>query len=219
NWTNLHGEHLQQTGLIHAPQGADAASHNLITDNSPRFRIIYPGNLGKPHPVGVIIRAAELLREHKEIEFLFVGDEHANSRLSQEREKRELENIKFIPFQPAGHFQTILESADLHLVTLRPKLDGYLVPCKFYASLAVGRPVIFLGPKESEIGQVIKEYGCGEIIEEMKAEKLADAILKYRHEGDVWFSAQEGSQKAAEVYQPMKSLSQWTSLLEQKASL
>ncbi|MEM6812021.1 MAG: glycosyltransferase family 4 protein [Pseudomonadota bacterium] len=212
NWTILHGSHLQDFG--HQESQALQSLDHLKKDDSQKFRIIYAGNLQKEHPIGIMIKAAEILRDHEEIEFLFIGDQHAHSRLSKERDKRELSNMRFIPFQPPGHFQRILETGDVHLVSLRPQVTGLTVPCKFYASLAVGRPCIFIGSSDSEIGQVIKEFKNGDIVDDMSPETLAKTILKYREDGNVWFSAQEGALKASETFYPDNSLQQWAKLLE-----
>jgi len=214
NWTNLHGTHLEKEAKTKEATSNYYDSNNIRRDDSPKFRIIYAGNLGRAHPVSTIVKAAEILKPHSEIEFIFIGDNHSNSKLASERDKKELNNIRFIPYQPTGHYQAILESGDLHLVTLRPEFEGLLVPCKFFSSLMVGRPVLYLGTHDSEIGRIIDEYKCGEVLELMNAQNLANAILKYRHDGQTWFKAQEGSINAALEYTPANSLSMWSNLIE-----
>jgi len=75
--------------------------------------------------------------------------------------------------------------------------------------LCVGRPVIYLGSAESEIGQIVEQYRCGDVIEDMGHQYLVDAILKYRHDGQAWFEAQEGAVNAAQEYNPRNSLNMW----------
>jgi len=214
NWTNLHGSHLNKKPLPSKVNSSAPDAKVMKADQSAKFRIIYAGNLGRAHPVKIIIETAEKLKDYQEIEFLFVGDGHSHSRLAQERDKRDLHNIKFLPFQPAGHFQKILETGDLHLVSLRDGLQGLAVPCKFYTAIAVGRPVIFVGPKESEIAQVIEDYQSGSIVEELDADTLAQTILHYRQNGEKWFSAQEGASRAGQEFYPQASLDRWISLLK-----
>ncbi len=187
----------------------------MFRDASPKFRILYAGNIGRAHSMSAIMDAAELLSEYKEIEFVFVGDSRAHDLLAEERTRRSLENVKFLPYQPIEHLREIMESGDVHLISMRPETTGMLVPCKFYSALAVGRPSLFIGKEESEIGQVITEYGAGKIISgEDLAKKLAEAIYAYRHDGDSWFAAQEGALRAAQTYHPSQSLKTWVDLLE-----
>lgn len=215
NWTNLNGLHLEKKDIVENSTSDPAHNVKIKRDENPKFRIIYAGDLGKAYPVKPIIEAAEALREHTEIEFLFVGDDNAHSKLAREREKRSLDNIRFIPYQPTGHYKEILESGDVHLVTLRPAFNGLLVPCKFYSSLCVARPVIYLGSADSEIGQIINQYGCGDVIEEMDSKYLVDAILKYRHDGQAWFRAQDGAINASQEYNPTNSLNAWMDVFDE----
>ncbi len=186
----------------------------MFRDDSPKFRILYAGTIGRAHPMRNVIQAAEILSEHKEIEFVFVGDKHAHSILAKERSRRGLENIKFIPFQPIEKLKQVMESGDLHLVTMRDEAQGMLVPCKFYSGLTVGRPTIFAGPINCEISNVIQKYNSGVVVPPNDGQALAEAIYQFRHDGDLWFSAQEGALQAAQTYHPTKSLQSWADLLE-----
>jgi hypothetical protein len=43
-------------------------------------------------------------------------------------------------------------------------MAGLSVPSKLYGIMAAGRPVIFIGPEQSEVAFVIKEAQCGQVI-------------------------------------------------------
>jgi glycosyltransferase involved in cell wall biosynthesis len=163
----------------------------------------------------VIIEAAMELAQYKEIEFVFVGDRTAHHRLAEERDKRGLENIRFMPFQPIEKLRSVMEGGDIHLVTMREEAQGMLVPCKFYSGLIVGRPTIFAGPQDCEISDVIQTYKCGSVVPPTDGKALAAAIYKYRTNGDAWFEAQEGALAAAHAYHPTQSLNAWVNLLEE----
>jgi len=186
-----------------------------LIPNWADFEVISPSTGGVyTQSVRVIIEAAEHLAEHKEIEFVFVGDTHAHSRLAEERQKRGLENIRFIPFQPIEQLRSVMEAGDLHLVTMRESASGMLVPCKFYSGLTVGRPTIFAGPENCEISDVINHYKCGAVVSPTDGQALAEMIYNYRMDGDLWFNAQQGALVAAQAYHPTQSLNIWVELLE-----
>ena len=187
----------------------------MFRDDSPKFRVLYAGNIGRAHPMRSVIEAASILAKHTEIEFMFVGDKSVHSILARERGKRVLENIKFMPYQPIERLHDVMESGDVHLVTMRNDTQGMLVPCKFYSGLTVGRPTVFVGPEDCEVGYVINNYNAGKIVPVGDAQALADAILGYRNDGDGWFQAQEGALRAAQAYHPNQSLHKWIDLLEQ----
>lgn len=186
---------------------------NMFRDDSPKFRVLYAGNIGKAHDVDVFLKTAALLQERKEIEFVFVGTSKAHEALAQERAKIGLDNIKFMPYQPSHSLRAVLETGDLHIVSMKPGMEGLLVPCKFYSSLNVGRPTLFFGSKHSEIGQVIEEYKTGSIVEKLDPDALARAILEYRNDGDVWYRAQQGAIEAGQIYNPENSLKAWEETL------
>lgn len=194
--------------------GAAKKPEEMFRDDSPKFRVLYAGTVGLAHPMQAVIEAAEILKGHKEIEFVWVGDAACQKRLSEERSRRGLENMKFLPYQPIEKLRDVMESGDVHLVTMRQSVKGMMVPCKFYSGLTVGRPTIFVGPQNTEIGVVLEEHKAGVVIDPMNPKALADAIYAYRTNGDLWFESQEGALKAASLYHPNKSLQQWVTMLE-----
>lgn len=186
----------------------------MFRDESPKFRVLYAGNIGRAHPMKSVIEAADLLRDNQEIEFVFVGDKSCHARLMRERGKRGLENIKFMPYQPIELLRGVMEGGDLHLVTMRNNVEGMLVPCKFYSGLTVGRPTLYLGPENTEIADVITNYNAGAVIANDDPQALADMIYGYRMDGEAWFTAQEGALRAAQAYHPNQSLHKWVDLME-----
>lgn len=55
----------------------------------------------------------------------------------------------------------VLSACDIALVTLQKGMYGLGVPSKTYNILASGRPILFLGPKDSEIDLLVREEGIG----------------------------------------------------------
>jgi glycosyltransferase involved in cell wall biosynthesis len=198
---------------INVPVGVAKKPDEMFRDDSPKFRVLYAGNVGRAHTMRAVLEAAELLADRPEIEFVFVGDHHAHSMLARERTKRGLENIKFMPYQPIEKLQAVMEGGDVHLVTMRESVKGMIVPCKFYSGLSVGRPTIYVGPEGSEIESVINQYGAGSCVHPHDSKALADVIYGYRMDGDAWFQAQEGALRAAQDFHPNLSINKWIELL------
>ena len=55
----------------------------------------------------------------------------------------------------------VLSACDIAVVTLQEEMYGLGVPSKTYNILASGRPVLFLGPINSEIDLLVREKGIG----------------------------------------------------------
>jgi hypothetical protein len=52
---------------------------------------------------------------------------------------------------PLDQLPALLRSADAHLVTLRSAFSGIVLPSKVYACISSGRPIIYVGPKSSDV--------------------------------------------------------------------
>jgi glycosyltransferase involved in cell wall biosynthesis len=67
---------------------------------------------------------------------------------------------------------------DVHLVSLDPRLEGVIVPSKFYGIAAAGRPTIFVGSPLGEIARMVAHYRCGYTVSPGDGEALADRIVE-----------------------------------------
>lgn len=193
-----------------ANDSGHSADGHVYFDTAPKFRVLYAGNLGRAHPISTILEAASILQgQHPEVEFVFVGDGPVHERLAMERAKRGLDNIRLLPTQPAERLRELMESGDVHLISMKPEATGMIVPSKLYAALAAERPCILVGPEQSEPGRVIHDYQAGAIVPQGNPAALAATICSYLNDGEIWFSAQRGAAKASHEFQPDQSISTW----------
>lgn len=175
-----------------------------------RFRVLYAGNIGLAHPLDTILDAAEILdREGSDVEFVFVGDGARFDELCRKRSDKGLNNVRFLPFQPINKLRELMESGDLHLISMAQQAAGLVVPSKMYAALAVARPCILIGPEQSEVAKVITDFKAGAVIPQGEAMLLAQTIARFRYSGEDWFAAHNGAAQAAEVFQPDFSIEAW----------
>ncbi|HSQ49738.1 MAG TPA: glycosyltransferase family 4 protein [Nitrospiraceae bacterium] len=126
-----------------------------------KFVLGYSGNMGHVHEFKTIIDTAERLKDDSDIAFVFIGDGIARKWLEAETVKRGLTNVQFRPYQPADRLRWSLSVPDVHLVSLRPSLEGLIVPSKFYGIAAAGRPVIHVGDLDGEIPRILEREQCG----------------------------------------------------------
>jgi glycosyltransferase involved in cell wall biosynthesis len=169
------------------------AEHDL-TD---RFVVMYSGNMGLAHPFDAVLDAADRLEsERPEVLFLFVGEGPRKDALRAQVQRRGLPNVRFLPFQPRERLAESLSAADLHLVTMRPELEGLVVPSKLYGALAAGRPACFLGPPGSEAARAVAEHDCGAVLPDPSGAALADAIRDWHDAPDRWARATERARAA-----------------------
>ena len=145
------------------------------------FVVAYSGNMGLAHDFETLLDAAERLRGQR-IAFLMVGEGPRRPWIENEAARRGLQNMMFLPSQPADRLSQGLSAADAHIVTMRPNLCGLVVPSKFYGVLASGRPCLFVGPPDCEVARVIHENDVGLVFEPGESAKLAGAILDWAND-------------------------------------
>jgi len=150
-----------------------------------RFVVGYSGNLGRAHEFETILEAAEHLRSEADFVFLFIGGGNQRAYVEDEVKKRDLRHVLFKPYQAQEDLPESLGAADIHLVSLRPEAEGFVMPSKFYGIAAAGRPVIFVGDPDGDIGRIVQESDCGAAIRPRASESLANILRDLRNSDDL----------------------------------
>ena len=145
-----------------------------------RFIVGYSGNLGRAHEFETLLEVVEQLKAVPEILFLFIGGGALMEALKQAAVSRRLDNFVFKPYQPREQLRQSLGMPDLHLVVLRPEMEGLIVPSKIYGILAAGKPTLFIGDPLGEIPSILRESDSGVIVESGDSEGLVKQILELR---------------------------------------
>ena len=86
--------------------------------------------------------------------------------------------FRFIPYQDRTLLKHSLSVADIHWISLKPAVEGMVVPSKFYGIAAAGRPIIAITARHGEIARLVLEHQCGLVIEPGQADALAEAIAR-----------------------------------------
>ncbi len=138
---------------------------------APPFRIGYFGNFGIAQGLGIVLDAAETLRDEP-IEFLLTGAGPLELELSQRAQSLGLSNVVFRPSVDADRVGESLLSCHALLVPLRnhPLLDDF-IPSKLYDAMAVGRPAIVAA--RGEAADFVAEHGFGVVVEPEDGRGLA----------------------------------------------
>lgn len=144
-----------------------------------KFVACYSGNMGRVHEFGTILDAAQLLSVKAEaIEFLFIGDGAQRQMIEDEVRRRGLPNVQFRGYQARAGLSFSLGVGDVHLVSQRPEVEGYVFPSKLYGILAAGRPLVFIGDRAGEISALVEREGIGVAVRQGDAAGLAEQLLR-----------------------------------------
>ncbi len=146
-------------------------------DLGDRFVVCYSGNLGRAHEAETMLGAARLLRDCDDLVFLMIGGGHESAALAAQVAAEGLDRrVRFQPYQPRERLNETLGVADMHWLSLRPALEGLIVPSKFYGIAAAGRGVIAVTDVDGELARVIVREQCGLVIAPGDSVGLAAAV-------------------------------------------
>jgi glycosyltransferase involved in cell wall biosynthesis len=140
-----------------AKDNAFSRAHGL----ADRFVVMHSGNIGLSQNLDVLIEAAERLRGKERLVMAIVGDGARRAPLEQAAAARGLANVRFFPYQPKALLHDSFAAADAFLISLKPGLEGYIVPSKLYGILAAGRPYVAAVDPSCEVAQLAAAHRCG----------------------------------------------------------
>ena len=161
------------------PVGKDANPLRAEWLLQNKFVVGYSGNLGRAHEFETVLAASKRLKNSPDIVFLLIGGGHGNADLARRVQEAGLSNkFHFLPYQGNEILKYSLSVPDVHWISLRPQLEGLIVPSKVYGIAAAGRPIIAVTAKDGEIARLIKAHDCGLIVEPGNSEEMAKAILQ-----------------------------------------
>jgi colanic acid biosynthesis glycosyl transferase WcaI len=119
-----------------------------------KFVVMYSGNHSPCHPLDTVLSAARELRAREDVVFCFVGGGSEFNKARAFARANGLSNIVCLPYQPLEKLSASLSAADLHVVAMGDAFAGLVHPCKIYNILAVGKPFLYVGPRESHISDI-----------------------------------------------------------------
>ena len=183
---------------------------------SGHFVIGYSGNLGRAHEFQTVLAAAEQLRNEPHFIFLMIGGGKRFEELSQTVKRQGLTRLfRFIPYQEQKMLSYSLAAADVHWLSLNPKLEGLIVPSKFYGIAAVGKPMIVIADENGEIAQLVRQYGCGIVIAPGDADALIEALRRFSNAPETISEMGQRARAMLEVrFARHTALQHWSGLLD-----
>jgi glycosyltransferase involved in cell wall biosynthesis len=182
-------EHIQMQGgdnVCMIPNGVDTAMFDPYASGlelrrehalQGKFIVMYAGAHGMSNDLEVVLEAARLLEERKELAILLVGDGKEKPALIARCSEMGLQNVIFLPPVAKVEMAGTLAAADACLAILKPiAMYATVYPNKVFDYMAAGRPVLLA--IDGVIRKVVEEAGCGVFIPPGNPAALAEAIQK-----------------------------------------
>ena len=140
--------------------------------------MLYAGNMGLKQGLSTVLEAAARMRHRTDILFFLVGDGMDKARLVAQHRALGLANVRFLPLQAEADLPEMLAAADVCVVPQLRSVTDSVMPSKLATILASGRPVIAGAHPGSQVDLILREGGCGVVVEPEDPVALADAIVQ-----------------------------------------
>jgi colanic acid biosynthesis glycosyl transferase WcaI len=137
-----------------APEPSGLPEPTVVAElgDGARFVALHAGNLGVAGAWETLAEASRLLDEGTRLVFVGEGCRATDSWAM---------GLCILPFRPVDQLPSVMAAGDVQVVTLRPGLEGLVVPSKLYTALAHGRPVLAAVPEASDVAAIVRRWGCG----------------------------------------------------------
>jgi colanic acid biosynthesis glycosyl transferase WcaI len=160
--------HVREKLSVLPPWPAQDPSELLPHEENPfrqryagddRRVMMYSGNHSPANPLDTILEAAKRLKDDPRLLFMFIGGGIGKNEI--DRAAKVSKNIVSLPYQPRAELRNSLSAADVHVVTIGDAVPGIVHPSKVYGAMAVGRPILLVGPPENHVADIMAQHDIG----------------------------------------------------------
>ncbi|MEM4998237.1 MULTISPECIES: glycosyltransferase family 4 protein [Priestia] len=149
-----------------------------------KFIIMYSGNLGLYYDLENLMNVIEKFKDRNDVVFAFIGEGTIRESLVQYKEKNNLQNVRFIPYQDKSDLIYSLNAGDVHWCLNAKGIKGVSVPSKLYGIIAAGKPILGALEEGSEARLIIEETQCGYVTEPGNYNEVEKLIQRFLDEKD-----------------------------------
>lgn len=135
---------------------------------------LYSGNMGRKQGLEILADVAARLSGEPGITFVLAGA--GESRTQLQALTVGLDNVRWLPLQPAERLNELLNLADIHLLPQCADAAELVMPSKLTGMLASGRPVVATAAESTQLAAVVA--GRGLVVPPDDPDAFSRAILE-----------------------------------------
>jgi len=146
--------------------------------------VLHAGNMGLKqglHQVVEAARRADALRSN--VLFVLMGE--GSQRSDLEAQARDVERLRFLPFQPDDEVPNVLHAADILLVSERATVIDMSLPSKLTSYFAAGRPIVAAIPRDGSTAAEVARSGAGIVVPIDDPDELNLAIARLQEDAEL----------------------------------
>jgi len=164
--------------------GSKVQDSNIYTLDAKLFpqtdsiKLLYAGNIGHAQSWEPLIELADKTRDLN-VEYVVIGEGAKRGYVEEEIQKRGLEKLHLLPYQPRELMPAILSYSDASFIFMAPEMDGDGFPSKVYTIMACERPMLILSGENTPIVNFLKDKGCAKLITEMGFDAKVNEMVNW----------------------------------------
>lgn len=143
-----------------------------------KFYITYSGNIGHTQNMDMLLEIAKELENYNDILFVLVGDGVYKKDVERQICKKNIKNVKLIPFQSYEDVSSVFSLGDVGLVISKANIGQNSVPSKTWSIMSAERYVLASFDMNSELSTIIRKADCGFCIPADNREALKNKIFE-----------------------------------------
>jgi glycosyltransferase involved in cell wall biosynthesis len=173
--------------------------------------LVHAGNLGYAGDWDMLLEAAKFLAPDG-VGLVFIGDGTRKRGLATKAAG--VGNVRFLSFFPSEKLPEVLAAADIHIVAVRPGLEGLVVPSKLYPILMAGKPVFVVAPEASDAARIVRQNDCGVVINPSDVEGLVAAVRRLARDREALVTLGQHALRVSEEFSRERELSRFVGYIE-----
>ncbi len=135
-----------------ASEQSNVFRHELGLDRK-KFVMLYAGHIGAKQALEVFLDAARLCQDVQQLHFVVAGE--GPKKVELLARYGDLQNLSFLPLQPPGRFNQLLDLANMHVLPQMKQASDLALPSKLGAMLASGKPIVVTAEPDTELAELL----------------------------------------------------------------
>lgn len=164
-----------------------------------KFIVMYSGNLGNTHRMDVLVDVAKNFNDG-DVVFVLIGEGGKKKVIEQRIQDEGVNNVLLLPYQPYEFLSHSLSAADIAVVTLDTESSAMSVPSKTFNMMMLGKPLMCIASRESELGNIVRKYKVGEMFLPEDVEGITNYVFKLKNDKAVRNQYEENSLNASKGF-------------------
>ena len=163
------------------------------------IKLLYAGNIGHMQSWEPLIALADKTR-NLNVEYFVIGEGAQRGYVEEEIQKRSLDKLHLLPYQPRDLMPAILSYSDASFIFMAPGQDGDGFPSKVYTIMACERPLLVLSGENTPIVNFLSGKGCAKLITEKDFDKKVEEMVGWLSSVTKEDLAQMGKNGLSEIH-------------------